>query len=198
MTWWWPDQGIDHSRSMLTREVAYLNRNFKRSIVTSSPAGLARGFADTSYRWLFLRPGLAGLLRRLEARPPSSEPGWFSLLRTGYAPVSRYVLAAMYISQLFAVRLAVIVLALPAFLLFGLVALAEGLAKRDLRRWGGGRESSFVYHYAKRALAPVIILPVVVYLALPVSLHPSWVFLPFAALFAFALVITTTTFKKYI
>ena len=47
------------------------------------------------------------------------------------------------------------------------------LMSRDLRRWGGGRESSFVYHYAKNAAMPLIIASWVQYLALPVSLHPS-------------------------
>ncbi|MCX8516905.1 MAG: DUF4400 domain-containing protein [Rhodoferax sp.] len=31
-----------------------------------------------------------------------------------------------------------------------MVGVVDGLVRRDLRRWGGGRESSFVYHHAKR------------------------------------------------
>ena len=53
---------------------------------------------------------------------------------------------AMQVTQLFSVRLAILTLAMPVFLLFSLVALVDGLVQRDLRRWGGGRESSFVYH----------------------------------------------------
>jgi hypothetical protein len=36
------------------------------------------------------------------------------------------------------------------------------------------------------------------YLALPFSLHPSWIILPFALAFAFAVTITASTFKKYL
>jgi integrating conjugative element membrane protein (TIGR03747 family) len=50
------------------------------------------------------------------------------------------------------------------FGLFTLVALVDGLVQRDLRRWGGGRESSFVYHYAKTAAMPLIIMAWVLYL----------------------------------
>ena len=36
------------------------------------------------------------------------------------------------------------------FVLLTWVGLVDGLVQCDLRRWGGGRESSYVYHYAKR------------------------------------------------
>jgi integrating conjugative element membrane protein (TIGR03747 family) len=104
----------------------------------------------------------------------------------------------MQITQVFAVRLAILTLATPVFGLFTLVALVDGLVRRDLRRWGGGRESSFVYHYAKKAALPLIVTAWVLYLALPVSLHPSWIILPFALVFGFAVTITASTFKKYL
>jgi hypothetical protein len=44
------------------------------------------------------------------------------------------------------------------FVLFTLVALVDGLVRLDLRRWGGGRESSFVYHYAKQPVLPLVAL----------------------------------------
>ena len=47
----------------------------------------------------------------------------------------------------------------PVFVLFTLVALVDGLVRRDLRRWGGGRESSFVYHYAKQSVPAVCSAP---------------------------------------
>ena len=103
----------------------------------------------------------------------------------------------MQMTQVFSVRLAILVLAIPVFVLFSLVALVDGLVKRDLRRWGGGRESSFVYHWAKRSALPLLVLTWVIYLALPFSLHPSVVVLPFAMLFAFSVAVTASTFKKY-
>ena len=93
--------------------------------------------------------------------------------------IAAFVIAAMQATQVFSVRLAILMLAIPVFLLFSLVALVDGLVRRDLRRWGGGRESSFVYHYAKKAAIPFIVLTWVVYLSLPFSLHPTFVILPF-------------------
>ena len=104
----------------------------------------------------------------------------------------------MQVTQVFSVRLAVLALAMPVFVMFTMVAIVDGLVKRDLRRWGGGRESSFVYHWAKRSALPLLVLTWVIYLALPFSLHPSLVVLPFATLFALSVAVTASTFKKYL
>ena len=128
--------------------------------------------------------------------PSIEESGVRPVLLGFYRPVADFVLAGMQITQVFAVRLAILILATPVFGLFTLVALVDRLVRRDLRRWGGGRESSFVYHYAKKAALRLIIMAWVLYLALPVSLHPSWIINPFALVFGLALTITASTLKK--
>ena len=102
----------------------------------------------------------------------------------------------MQVTWVFSVRLAILSLATPVFLLFSLVALVDGLVQRGLRRWGGGRESLFVSHYAKKAVLPLVVITWVTYLALPFSLDPMFIVIPFATLFAFAEVVTASTFKK--
>jgi hypothetical protein len=54
-----------------------------------------------------------------------------------------------------------------------------------------------VYHWAKRSALPLLVSTWVVYLALPFSLHPSFVVLPFAMLFALSVAVTASTFKKH-
>jgi integrating conjugative element membrane protein (TIGR03747 family) len=76
------------------------------------------------------------------------------------------MIAAMQVTQVFAVRLVILTLATPVFGLFSLAALVDGFVHRDLRRWGGGRETSFVYHWAKRSAMPLPVLSWVIYLAL--------------------------------
>ena len=53
MMLWWPDEGIEHSRTMLAREISYLDTDFRRSVVTSNPARFAKRFADNTYHTLF-------------------------------------------------------------------------------------------------------------------------------------------------
>jgi hypothetical protein len=55
-----------------------------------------------------------------------------------------------------------------------------------------------VYYWAKRSAMPLLVLSWVVYLALPFSLYPTFVMLPFATLFALSMAVTASTFKKYL
>lgn len=198
MNLWWPDQGLDHSRNMLANEIGYLDRDFHRSIVTSDPARFAKQVADGSYHYLFEVTRFVTFIRWVSQPIGAEETGLRLTLHQLYRPIAQYTIAAMQITQVFSVRLAILILAIPVFLLFSLVALVDGLVRRDLRRWGGGRESSFIYHYAKKAGMPLMVLTWVIYLSLPFSLHPTFVIIPFASMFSLAVTVTASTFKKYL
>ena len=112
--------------------------------------------------------------------------------------VESYLIAATYTTLVFLVRLLVLCLTLPLFLMAAFVGLVDGLVRRDVRRFGAGRESGFIYHRAKAALMPLAVLPWVIYLALPVSVNPLLILLPSAALHGVAVCIAAATFKKYL
>jgi integrating conjugative element membrane protein (TIGR03747 family) len=198
MVYWWPEAGLEHSRRMLDTEIGWLDRDFRQSLVSSDPARAARNAADRSHDLLFERTGLKRLeewLRRSTVDTASSAKTRF---RGWYRPTADFISVAGQVVQLFAVRLTVLALATPVFLLFGLVGLVDGLVQRDLRRWGGGRESSYLYHYARGSVWVFLIGAWVIYLAMPVSINPAFVVVPFAILFAFSITITGSTFKKYL
>jgi integrating conjugative element membrane protein (TIGR03747 family) len=198
MTFWWPEAGLGHSRAMLEAEIGYLEADFGRSLVSSNPARFTKDVVDKAYFVMFEVTRISDFIAWIAAPPRANEEGLRSNLHQLFRPVAEYVVAAMQVTQVFSVRLAILALATPVFLLFSLVALVDGLVKRDLRRWGGGRESSFVYHWSKCSALPLLVLTWVVYLALPFSLHPSFVVLPFAMLFALSVEVTARTFKKYL
>lgn len=198
MVFWWQEQGLAHSRQMLVNELQFLGADFHRSWLTAHPMQFASDLSYRFYHFAFEWTGIVDLIQWITPVPAPDESGVRPVLHRFYSPVADFVMAAMQITQVFAVRLAILTLATPVFGLFTLVALVDGLVRRDLRRWGGGRESSFVYHYAKKAALPLIVIAWVLYLALPVSLHPSWIILPFALAFGFAITITASTFKKYL
>ncbi|MCP3869256.1 MAG: TIGR03747 family integrating conjugative element membrane protein [Gammaproteobacteria bacterium] len=164
----------------------------------SDPARFAKRFADNTYHYLFEVTQFVDLIRWVSPRPTTNEQGVRPTLHKIYHPIAEFVIAMMQVTQVFSVRLAILTLAMPVFLMFSLVALVDGLVQRDLRRWGGGRESSFVYHYAKKTALPLVVTSWVVYLALPFSLHPGFIVLPFAVLFALSVAVTASTFKKYL
>ena len=198
MVFWWEEQGVQHSRQMLQSELGYLEEDLRRSLLTPDPVGYANDLAERVYHLLFELTHLVDLMDWVAPTPAAEESGLRRTLHRLYLLIADFVLAAMQITQVFAVRLAILTLATPVFGLFALVALVDGLVRRDLRRWGGGRESSFVYHYAKKTAIPLVIITWVLYLSLPFSLHPSWVILPFSIGFGLAVTVTASTFKKYL
>jgi integrating conjugative element membrane protein (TIGR03747 family) len=196
LVFWWPQQGAEHSRNMLIAEIGYLNADFRQSLMSANPAALGQGIAEAFYHYGFERTGLTGLIQTLNA-PDQPRDGWgLHQARALYRPLADYLIATVTITQVFALRLAVLVLASPLFALAAIVGVTDGLVERDRRRFGGAREKGLVYHHAKRCVGPTLIGAWGVYLSLPVSVHPNVVILPFAGLFALALGVSAGTFKK--
>ena len=108
------------------------------------------------------------------------------------------MLAAVYVTFTFVVRLTILALATPLFLVTMFTGFIDGLIRRDLRKFGAGRESSFVYHRAKRTVMPLLLVPWIIYLSLPFPLNPISLFLPSATMLSLAMTITAATFKKHL
>lgn len=198
---YWQEPNTQHSEKMLAQELKYLNEDFKRSAIVDKPAQYAKNFADRFYHITFKATGIQSAVIWLATPTPETQhktAGFRKKWHDYYLVAENYILAAMVVTQIFAIRLAVLTLAIPAFILLAMLGLIDGLVQRDIRRWSGGRESSFVYHWAKRVLYPSLILPWIIYLAMPVSVHPNLIVLPFAVLFAVSVTVMASTFKKYL
>lgn len=196
LIWFWPEQGWHHSYAMLDSELAWLSDHFKHSLIVDQPGAATFQVVALLDEWLIERTGLAHLdARAIEIG--QSDTFWSWVARV-YVLSKDYILAAAYTTMTFAVRLAVLTFATPLFLLAMLTGLVDGLMRRDLRKFGAGRESSFIYHRAKRAIVPLLSVPWIVYLSLPFSLNPLWVLIPCAGLLGIMVAITASTFKKYL
>jgi len=192
----WGDQGWRHSQAMLTSELGWLSESFKSSLLIQQPGPMILQWLDFLNRWLLVKTGFADFAQQARASSQSNSFwGWTNQL---YVSIEDFVLAAVYVTFTFVVRLVILVLATPLFLLATLTGFVDGLMRRDLRKFGAGRESSFVYHRAKRAVMPLLVVPWIIYLSLPITLNPMAVFIPCAVLLGAVMTITATTFKKYI
>lgn len=200
MTYVWEEQGVQHSRDVLVNEIAYLNENFSRRFyMNRSIAQIAVDTATTVQNWLYYSTGFSEFRTKMTIPINAYEPSFLSWLKGIYLKIDDYFFAAINSIQVFVVRLLVILLSTPAFLLFGFAAFVDGLVQRDLRKYGGGIERAFVYHKAKALLRPpVIVLPALIYLALPVSLNPSFIFMPAMLFFGLTIFIVAATFKKFL
>ncbi|QYN03652.1 TIGR03747 family integrating conjugative element membrane protein [Pseudomonas protegens] len=192
----WSDQGWRHSQAMLTSELGWLSEHFKASLIIQQPGQTIVQWLDFLNRWLLVKTGFADFAQ--QARVSSMDDDFWGWITKLYMSIEDFVLAAVYVTFTFVVRLTILALATPLFLLATLTGFVDGLIRRDLRKFGAGRESSFVYHRAKRAVIPLLIVPWIIYLSLPFSLNPMAVFLPCAVILGITTAITATAFKKYL
>ncbi|UOP10247.1 TIGR03747 family integrating conjugative element membrane protein [Pseudomonas palleroniana] len=192
----WGDLGWRHSQAMLNSELGWLGEHFKASLILQQPGQMIGRWLDFLNQWLLVKTGFADFSQQARVSSQGNDfGGWINQL---YVSIEDFVLAAVYITFTFVVRLTILVLATPLFLLTMFTGFVDGLMRRDLRKFGAGRESSFVYHRAKRAVIPLLIVPGVIYLSLPFSINPIAVLLPCSMLLGLIMAITAATFKKYL
>ena len=184
----WKDEGWRHSQQMLQYELGHLSNHFTRSVVVQEPGRTAHELVDTGYEWA----------ERARAPSHGQTRNFRYYISQAYVWTESYLIAAAFTTLTFLVRLLVLVLTLPLILTAAFVGLIDGLVRRDVRRFGAGRESGFIYHRAKASLMPLAVLPWVTYLALPISVHPLLILLPSAALLGLAVSLTAGSFKKYL
>ena len=202
MHFFWPEEGWHHAQNMLNHELALVSESFTRSVIVQAPGRSAKHLMELAYDWLFVQSGLLDWMRdaasqaRAGAQNHAHDFRYYMALI--YVHVESYLIASAYTVLVFLVRLLVLTLTLPLLLLAAFVGLVDGLVRRDVRSFGAGRESGFVYHRARATLMPLAVLPWVIYLALPVSVHPLLVLLPSAMLLGGAVDIAAATFKKYL
>lgn len=196
LLFFWGDQGWRHSQGMLTNELGWLSEHFKSSLILQQPGQMIVQVLDLLTQWLLVKTGFADFAS--QARVSSQGNGFWHWTNQLYVSIEDFVLAAVYVTFTFVVRLTILLLSTPLFLLSMLTGFVDGLMRRDLRKFGAGQESSFVYHRAKRAVLPLLSVPWIIYLSLPFSLNPMAIFLPCAVMLGIATAITSATFKKYL
>lgn len=139
-----------------------------------------------------LQQGLAGLVHSLNGQ---SGLFWTETVTT---VIRCALLSAGNVTLTFLLRLAILLQALPLFVLTITIGLVDGLVRRDLRRFGADHESGFVYHHAKRMIGSSLAATGLVWLTVPIILEPEYVFMPGAVLIGVAGSVATGAFKKHL
>jgi integrating conjugative element membrane protein (TIGR03747 family) len=201
MHFFWERERWHHAERMFDYEINQLSTHFTQSLLVEEPGRTAHRLVEWTCEHVFVSTGLLEWARANATRShsyASHARGIKRILGLAYVNVEEYVLAACYTVLTFLVRLVVLTLTLPLFAMAAFVGLVDGLVRRDIRRFGAGRESGFIYHRAKAALLPIVVFPWLLYLAFPVSVHPLAILLPGAIVLSIAVNITAGAFKKYL
>lgn len=197
MNYWWKNQGVLHSRDMVIEDLGYL-QEYRRSLVVDDAVAFAAGLANGVTKTAQAIGLLAFVQKSQQPMPPTPTASQRSM-HSMMSGMGTYFLAAIFVWQDAMIRLAIIWLAIPAFLIALALGLVDGLARRDIRKWSGGRESSFIYHHAKRMLVPAFTGGFLLYMTWPTGgFNPAWMVLPFCAAAAWTVSLMAATFKKYL
>ena len=95
-------------------------------------------------------------------------------------------------------KLVVLLLAIPLFLLASLVGLSDGLMLRAIRTASLGRESAYLFHKLVELFPRVIGVGVLVFLVMPVTTHAPYVLLLLALGVGVWFSEMSSRFKKYV
>jgi integrating conjugative element membrane protein (TIGR03747 family) len=197
----WPEAGWRHGQKMLISEVGWLSKGLVHSAIVQEPGRTATWLVTETYDWLIVKTGMLSWAQGMESiahAGPRNELDMRYWAAQSVTTVQNYALAALFTCLVFCVRLVVLLMTIPLFAMAALTGLVDGLVRRDLRKFGAGRESSYLYHKARATIVPLAIFPWTLYLALPISISPMLVLLPCAGLLGLSVSITASSFKKYI
>ncbi|EBY9283479.1 TPA: TIGR03747 family integrating conjugative element membrane protein [Salmonella enterica subsp. enterica serovar Denver] len=202
LVFWWPEQGSLHARRMMETELGYLSSHFTRSLFLSEPAVTAMHWITLGYHLVFVDSGFIRFIQQgttdasgqstVFMNEISAAAGWI------LTHLRDFLQATVYIMVVFTVRVTILLLSVPLFVMVVMVAVVEGLSRRDLRRYGAGYESSFLYHHAKRFIRPSLVCPCMIYLSWPTAIYPNLMLLPAALLLGASVTVLMSTFKKYL
>ncbi|MBN4079469.1 DUF4400 domain-containing protein [Beggiatoa alba] len=185
----WSPNGVWHLKNVLHQEIALLG--LPQSDITFL-AEVIQSFHST----VFVSSGIDGMMRYSSSLPPTDQSQQTAL---DFTETLRPIIeTAMVGLQLFALRIGVLILALPFLVLVTVTAMADGFVGWFLRRTGGERESGFIYHRAKRGLAWSFLLLWLFYLVPPIPLDPKYLIPPFLLAVGITTRLHMAFFKKFL
>ena len=185
----WSPDGVAHLEGVLHQEVALLG-------LPQSDINFLISVATSLYNTIFVSTGMDGMMRHAASLPPSdtSQPTVLEFIDTLRPAIE----TAMIGLQLFAMRIGVLIMTLPFWVVVTFAAMTDGFAGWFLRRTGGERESGFIYHRAKRSLAWSFLALWAVYLLPPVPMDPKYIIPPFLLSAGIATRLHVAFFKKFL
>jgi integrating conjugative element membrane protein (TIGR03747 family) len=121
-----------------------------------------------------------------------------TIVRNTFLANREAIEVAMIGTQLLGVRLATLGMMVPLLVLVYLVAAADGLTQRAIRRACGGRESASLYHRAKHLQVMLVAMGGVLVLIQPISIDPRLIGVPVALLVGLLARLQWACYKKHL
>lgn len=112
--------------------------------------------------------------------------------------INEHLFVAIDVFRAWLFRLVVFLFGVISVLPLLIVGLIDGLVRREIRRWSGGRESSWLFTFTSKSLVPSIAISLAIYALWPWNLSFIWINAFMGMYCSFALSFALATFKKYL
>jgi integrating conjugative element membrane protein (TIGR03747 family) len=188
----WPE-GVGRLKGILAADLA---RGLEFAEWQGGVPKAVTGAANFMYRLVFGVTGIHDMGLRFAQGAALSIPD--TIVRNSYLANIEAIEVAMIGTQLLGVRLVTLAMMAPLLVLVYLVAAADGLTQRAIRRACGGRESASLYHRAKHLQVMLVAMGGVLVLILPVSLDPRLTWMPCALLVGLLARLQWACYKKHL
>lgn len=112
--------------------------------------------------------------------------------------INQHLLVALEVFRAWSFRMLAFMTGIVSTSPLLLVGLIDGLVRREVRRWGGGRESAWLFIFASKSLFPTFILFLGIYALWPWSISFVWINSLMGVCWGGALFLAIAKFKKYL
>ena len=188
----WPE-GVGRLKGILAADLA---RALQLAEWQGEVPSVVTGTANFLYGLVFGVTGIHDMGIRFAQGTALSIPD--TIVRNSYLANIDAIEVAMIGTQLLGVRLATLAMMSPLVVLVYLVAAADGLTQRAIRRACGGRESASLYHRAKHLQVMLLVMSGVLVLIQPVSIDPRLVGVPVALFVGILARLQWACYKKHL
>jgi integrating conjugative element membrane protein (TIGR03747 family) len=188
----WPE-GVGRLKGILAADLA---RTLELAEWQGGVPKAVTGTANFMYGLVFGVTGIHDMGLRFAQGATLSIPD--TIVRNSYLANIEAIEVAMIGTQLLGVRLVTLAMMAPLLVLVYLVAAADGLTQRAIRRACGGRESASLYHRAKHLQVMLLAMGGVLVLIQPVSIDPRLVGDPVALLVGILARLQWACYKKHL
>ena len=188
----WPE-GVLRLKGILAADLA---RGLEFAEWQGAVPSVVTGTANFLYGLVFGVTGIHDMGLRFAQGAALSIPD--TIVRNSYFANIDAIEVAMIGTQLLGVRLVTLAMMAPLLMLVYLVAAADGLTQRAIRRACGGRESASLYHRAKHLQVMLLVMGGVLVLIQPISIDPRLVGVPVAFLVGILARLQWACYKKHL
>lgn len=188
----WPE-GVGRLKGILAADLA---RALELAEWQGGVSSAVTGTANFLYGLVFGMTGIHDMGLRFAQGAALSIPD--TIVRNSYLAKIEAIEVSMIGTQLLGVRLATLGMMVPLLVLVYLIAAADGLTQRAIRRACGGRESASLYHRAKNLQVMLLAMSGALTLILPVPIDPRLIGMPVALLVGILARLQWACYKKHL